>query len=435
MAFQDIRKSRKLLSPTDIGFVIGVIVFSVALLALNIYLARTLQGGEWLYIRWNGARAFLFEKTDAYGLPIAQQVQTLVYGREAFLEEYPYVVNDPFYIVLLYTPLAILNELFSIFSPSVAVFIDFSVARGIWMLFSEFALVGIVLFSVRLTEWKIPRWMFIVLIGFGLFNPYSVNAILSASPTIFLTFIYLSILIALHSFSDELAGMLLFLVGYQWEVGALFFLFILVFVVANRRWSVFTGFGMLLIVFMVVAFILNSSWFIPYARAILFDWRRGVSYSFGFTLSDVFPLVSLAVGRWLSIGVAVLLLFETILSVNEYIMHVTWVAFLSLALNPIMGFAIFPSNHVVLLPAFILFVALAWERWENKRALLSVGLLSFVFIFSYGIYFQSIYATSNLYGDLLKIIPPIMAIIALYWMRWWAVRPPRIWADQLGGRK
>ena len=420
MAFQDIRKSRKFLSAADIGFVLGVIIFVVALLILNIYLARTLQGGEWLFLRWSSARAFLFEKVEPYGPAITERVQTLVYGRDAFLEEYPYALNDPFYIVLLYVPLAF--------------FSDFAIAQGVWMLFSQAALVGIVLLSLKLAEWEPPRWMFVIMLGFGLFSYFSVNSFLSASPTIFLTLIYLSILFALRSFSDELAGALLFLVAYQWEVGALFFLFVLVFIVANRRWSVFVGLGMALLVFVIVSFISNSGWFISYVRAVLFDWTRGMSYSFLVTLSDIFPLISLAVSRWVSIVIAVILLFEAIRSVNEHFVHITWVAFLSLALNPVMGFAIFPSNHVVLLPAFILVIALVWERWTNRRALVSIILLGLVLIFSYGIYFQSTHTPYHLYSDLLKILPPIAAIVALYWMRWWAVRPPRIWADQLGGR-
>src|SRR6185436_12268686 len=140
MAFRDIRKSRTFLSVADAGFILGVFILIAALLALDIYLARTLNGGEWLFLRWSGARAFLFEHIEPYGSVIARHVQILAYtGREAFLNEYPYALNDPFYIVLLYTPLAL--------------FSDFAIARGIWMLFSQAALVGIVLLSLNLSEW------------------------------------------------------------------------------------------------------------------------------------------------------------------------------------------------------------------------------------------------------------------------------------------
>src|SRR5690606_20276103 len=120
---------------------LGLIALGIILLlAFNIFLARILPGGEWLYLRWNGAHAYLFEQVEPYSTTIAERVQHLVYGRNAFSSEYGYVLNDPFYIILLYTPLAL--------------FSDFSLARGIWMFLSEAALVASVIFSIRLSEWE-----------------------------------------------------------------------------------------------------------------------------------------------------------------------------------------------------------------------------------------------------------------------------------------
>jgi hypothetical protein len=422
MAFQDIRKSRKLLSATDAAFILGAIVLIVALLKLDIYLARTLNGGEWLFMRWNGARAFLFEDIEPYGSVVAQRVQILAYtGREAFLNEYPYALNDPFYIVLLYTPLAL--------------FSDFAVARGIWMLLSQAALAGIVLLSLNLSEWEPPRWLFIVLVGFGLFSYFSINSLLSASPTIFLTLIYLFILAALRSFSDELAGALLFLVAYQWEVGALFFLFVLVYVILNRRWSVLVGFGMALVFLAIVSLIANKDWLIPYARAVLFDWYRGINYTFGVILTYIFPNISISINRWIAMIGSIILLVEAIRSTDEHARHVMWAAFLSLAINPMLGFAIFPSNHIAMLPAIILITALAWERWTNQRIAVSLFLIGLIFFFYFGLYFETISKVAHVYAELLSALPPLLTVLGLFWMRWWAVRPPRIWADQIGARK
>jgi hypothetical protein len=423
MAFQDIRKSRKFLSATDIGFVLGALILIGGLLALNIYLARTLEGGEWLFLRWNGVRALMFEKLEPYGSTIAERVQLLVYGREAFLSEYPYVLNDPLYIVLLYAPLAWL-------------FSDFTIAHGIWMLLSQVALVAIVLLSLNLSESKPPTWMVVALTGFGLFSYFSIDSFLSGSPAIFLTLLYLCILAALRSFSDELAGVLLCFVAYQWELGAVFFLCVLIFVFANRRWSVLAGFGMTLMVLLIISFISNSGWVIAYIRAVLFDWNRGVEHSFGTTLVYVFPALNFSVGRWIVVIVGAVLFFESIRSMHEHFRHVAWVAFLALAVNPMLGFAIFSSNHVVFIPAFVLVIALAWERWVKNRVLMSVLFLTTVFLFSFGLYYyQGLFTELRLYSDLLKILPPVLTTIGLYWMRWWAVRPPRIWADQFGARK
>ena len=76
MSLPDIRRrSRKWLSVEEIRFLILLLIFILAMLALNMYLARTLPGGEWLYLRWSGARAFLIEKIEPYGTEISQRVR------------------------------------------------------------------------------------------------------------------------------------------------------------------------------------------------------------------------------------------------------------------------------------------------------------------------------------------------------------------------
>ena len=418
MSFPDIRKSRKWLSVEEIRFLILLLIFVLAMLALNIYLARTLPGGEWFYLRWSGARAFLIEKIEPYGTEISQRVQDTVYGRVATESEYPFVLNDPFYIVLLYAPLALLS--------------DFTLARAIWMLLSEAALVGIVLFALKLSEWEPPRWIYASLLAFGLFSYFSLQSLISNSQAILLTFLYLAILLALRAYSDELAGALLFLVAYQWEVGALFFLYILVLVFANRRWGVLTGFGMSLIVAVVISFLAYPGWVLPYIRAVLSDWYRGANINFNSIAAAWFPNSRFSVGAVTSIIVGVIVFIEMVGSKQSHFRRIVWTVCLSLAAIPLLGFAIFPSNHVVLIPALILILTLVWERWTRRRALAALLVLSVAFLIPFGIYLRGIMFSDRLYSDLLSALPPVATIIGLYWMRWWVNHSPRTWSDQVG---
>ena len=421
MSFQDIRKSRKWLSREEITVILLLLIFLSAVLAVNIFLARILPGGELLYLRWSAARGFLSGQVEPYSATVAQRVQQVAYGHPAFSGEYPYVLNDPFYLVLLYTPLAF--------------FSDFVLARGIWMLCSEAALVGIMLFSINLSEWEPPRWMFVCLMSFGLLGYFSLNSLVSASPTIFLTFLYLSILLALRSYSDELAGGLLVLTFYQWEVGALFFLFILIFVIANKRWGVLTGFAMSLFVLLVVSFLIYPGWSLPYARAVLSDWYRSANLTFGYILSFWFSALSFPIERIISIALLAILFFEWIGAVQSHFRRVVWAAALSLAVTPLIGFAIFPSNHVVLLLPLVVILTLVWERWTRSRVLASILVLALALFIPFGLYARSILFYNRLYSDLLSILPSVAAILGLYWMRWWVVHSPRTWLDQVGIRR
>src|SRR5215216_992257 len=319
MAFQDIRKSRKWLSTEEIWLLALLLLILGVLLVLNIVLARILPGGEWFFLRWSGVRAFLIEQIGPYSTEIAQRVQELAYGRRAFSSEYGFILNDPFYIVLLYTPLALLR--------------DFTLARSIWMLVSEAALVGTVLLARNLSEWQPPRVLYVSLLCFGLFSYFSLNALITGTPAIMLNFLYLGILLAIRSYSDELAGALLLLIAYQWEVGGLFFLFIMLFVFANRRWNVLAGFGMSLVILVVVSFLVYPGWGLPYIRAVLSDWYRGANLTFGHILSVWIPDSRFSIGAIVSLLLGVVVFLEWLGSVRAHFRRIVWTASLSLAVT------------------------------------------------------------------------------------------------------
>jgi hypothetical protein len=450
MAFKDIRKSRRWLSPQEIRIIAAFLLLLSAVLALNVYLSRTLTGGEWLLMRWNTVRSFLGLQTDVsvglkgwrtmpegpaaiqipgraviqrpqpdiYGGAIARQVQQLVYGRTAFATEYKYILSDPFPILLFYTPLAF--------------FSNFTFARASWMLVAEAVLLVSVLFSYRLAEWDPPLGLNILLIGFGMFSFFSLNALITASPAILLNFLYLGTLLALRSNSDELAGALLFLAAYQWEVGGLFFLFMIIYIFANRRWGALAGFGMSLIILLVISFLVNPGWGLPYVRAVLSNLIQGQSLNLGAILAGWLPEIRFSLGVVVSVVLMGIVLIESLGAVNAPFRRVVWVAALALAAMPLAGLAIFPSNYVVLILPMVLVICLIWERWPRTRLLSVAFFFLLMFLAPYYLYYETVLAYEPLYTELLYVLPSVIMVIALYWMRWWVVHSPRVWADRIG---
>ena len=450
MAFKDIRKSRKWISPQEIRIIIVFLLILAALLVLNVSIARTVAGGEWLFLRWNAVRSYLGLQSDStvgvvgwrtmpnnqaaiqipgrvviqrpqpdiYGGDIAHRVQQIVYGRNAFATEYKYILSDPFPFLLFYTPLGF--------------FRDFSIVRAIWMLVAEAALLASVFLSYRLSEWQPPIGLNIALIGFGLFSFFSLNALITSSPAILLNLLYLGSLLALRFHSDELAGALLFLAAYQWEVGGLFFFFMLIFIFANRRWNALAGFGMSLIVLVIISFLANSGWGLPYIRSVLSNLIQGLTINAGSILAGWFPEIRFSLGAVVSIFLFGVVLLESLGAVHAPFRRVVWVAALALATMPLMGLAIFPANSVILILPLVLVISLIWERWPRTRLLGVVIVLSSFFLVPYYLYYQTVLEFSPFYSELLYVLPSVAMIIALYWMRWWVVHSPRIWADRIG---
>jgi len=287
---------------------------------------------------------------------------------------------------------------------------------------------------IRSLDWEPPGWLSVSLMMFTLFGYYSLTAIVSGTPAAVMGFLFLAILIALHSFSDELVGALLFLVAYQWEVTALFFLFMVVFVIANRRWRVLSGFGMSLAVLIAVSFLAYPGWGLPYFRGVLADWYRSGTLTFGFIMSTWFPGSRFSIGFWTALLLGIVVFLEWLGAVGAHYRRTVWTACLSLAATPFMGLPIFPANHVVLLPALSLIVMLVWERWTHRRILFTLLILLTAFGAPYWLYLRVISGYPGIYSDWLTLLPPLATIVGLYWMRWWAFRSPRTWFDRMEDR-
>jgi hypothetical protein len=177
---------------------------------------------------------------------------------------------------------------------------------------------------------------------------------------------------------------------------------------------------------------LYSGWGLPYIRAVLADWFRGETLTFGHILLSWFPNARFPLGNIVAIVLGFIVFAEWVATVHEHFRRIVWTAALSLAATPLMGFAIFPSNHVVLILSFIMILALVWERWQRRRVFFVILVFLLVLVIPYALYLRAVYVYDQLILDLISVLPPIAAILGLYWMRWWVLRSPRTWFDRLG---
>ncbi|HSJ89491.1 MAG TPA: hypothetical protein VK909_19930, partial [Anaerolineales bacterium] len=209
----------------------------------------------------------------------------------------------------------------------------------------------------------------------------------------------------------------------------------LIFIVSNRRWHVLTGFGMSLIIMLIISFLTHPGWGLPYIRAVLSNLFQGPNLNLDHIIQIWFPNERISIASVVSIFLVAVVFIESVGAAQAHFRRVFWTACLALAAMPLIGLAIFPSNYVVLLPALVLVLAMVWDRWARFRALRTALILIPFIVVPFVLYLQTVYVYVPLYTDLLAVVPPVATILALYWMRWWAVRTPRIWADQFKLRK
>ncbi|NJN79609.1 MAG: hypothetical protein HC797_03575, partial [Anaerolineales bacterium] len=322
------------------------------------------------------------------------------------------ILDTPFHLLLLYFPFALLS--------------DAELARAIFTLTLQLALSALVYFSLRLTGWETPRWFWILFFIFCVLNFYTFQAILSASPVLLLGLIYASMLFALLTEQDELLGGLLAISLYYWEVGLLFVLLIAWRAYKEGRVRVLAGFFMLSFILLLISFLWYPNWFIPYLRAGMNNLRA----DFGFTIFTSFEFIFPTFGRisaWVVIALLILAFgYEWNATTESDSRRFYWVCCLSLAISPLLGIRTEMENLAVLIIPLALIFSIVYDRWKIGT-LLTIFLLLMLFFIPWALYFFSPF--TNLTGDILYLFLPLFTVIGLYWIRWWALRPPRIWAD------
>ena len=407
---------------------VAVIVLSV-LIGLNIGLSRSVEGGGEFYSPWNGARMFLFNHVDPYNLDVAHQSEQLAYGHAAASGQDPDYLTVPFFLLPIYFPFAFISDTLFVLFPSKFV-VDPSLVRGLWMILNEGALLATTFLVLRLIGWSPRRFFLITLFLLSIFSFYSVSALLDGTPAILLCLLYFGILYALKNEQDELAGALLVLTFFRWEVGLLFLVLVFWRVFSEKRVRVFNGFGMLAIVLLIVSFLMNPRWIIPFLQSSLTDLRADYGFTSSAILLRLWPAFDARFIWIIPVGLIILLGFEWHASRLRSFHDFIWTCCLTLAVTPLVGFRTNLSSLVVLFPSFGLIFATLVERWRHGYWLNGL-LYLIVLLLPWGFFIRSAIFQSQFYQDLLFLFFPVFIIAGLYWTRWWFIRPPRTWLDDV----
>jgi hypothetical protein len=400
------------LTARDYQFIAVVTIVFLAICAALIYVNLTLKGGGDFYAHWVGSRAFLFERMSPYEGEIAARTQRLVYENPLEAGEEPYLLTTPFHLLPLYYP-------FAVFSNSSAV-------RAVFTLLLELALFALAILSLRLTDWESPRLFALLFFFLAVFNYYAFQAVYESSPVLILALCYAGILYAYRAGADDFAGVLAALSFYYWETGLPFLLFFFWRARRENRSRVFAGFFTVTFILLVLAFLTYPDWMLPFLRAVSNNLRVDFGYNVRAVLVDFFPAQGAAFGWILTVGLFILLGYEWTASLNGDFRHFYWTACLSLAAAPLLGFRTEMENLVTLVVPLALILAIVHDRWER----LGGGLVILLALTFLGVpWLLSLLAPSAIAGQLIFLFLPLSTLIGLYWIRWWAIRPPRILSD------
>ena len=379
---------------------------------VNLWLNRQRPGGTDFAVYWASARTLLEFNATPYG-ELASLNAEQALGRTAQDPSAPgFRLDLPLYTEMAVFPVAALS--------------DFAVARAAWMLLMEVALFATALLCPGLMGGRARLLMFLLPI-FGVFWVQAVWPLTEGNAVILAALFLAGGLVALHGGRDEAAGVFFALATFKFLTLGPFLIFVILWSLSLRRWRMPFAYLMSLGILVILSYFFYPNWFLPYLGAMIINLRGPEMLSTGEIISASFPAIGVRFSYLLTGVAAAALLWEWWAARQGDYRHMLWVGCLTLALTPLLGFPTNPENYAVFVLPVAVLTLLIEERWGARGRWAVLGLLAVLFVGLWLIYLVASDPSLALFFP-----TPIFLVLGLYWVRWWAIRPPRTWVDTIG---
>lgn len=154
---------------------------------------------------------------------------------------------------------------------------------------------------------------------------------------------------------------------------------------------------------------------------------------FGFSIHTAFIHLWPSHGQplaWVFILSLILLLgYEWSSAYTADIRRFYWAACLSLAAAPLLGFRTEMEHVAVLIIPLTLIFAVVHDRWRTFGSGLTTLLLLVLLASPWAFHLYASDSFGVTAQEITFLFLPLFTLIGLYWICWWAIRPPRIWSD------
>lgn len=376
----------------------------------NLKFIQTSQGGMDFIVPWKAMQNFMMQGITPYGTLTSLNIQTLIFGHMASPGQNIFGVNIPLNYLVFYFPLSWISDL--------------TIARSIWMVFQELSFFLIVFITLKLVRWKFQWWFLVLMLLFSTFWLPSISMIYSGTSILLQALLVLLAIRSIEIGSDELAGGLLALSLVNIEATGLVLISFLVWIISNQRWRILGGILMTLVILWGLAFLLLSSWFLPFVGIVLADWRSGGFPSTFTVLEGWFPGIGLRLAQLLAVAVLTDLFFEWRAVRGKDVRWLVWTVCFTAVITPLVGVPYFPKWTIYTLPALLLCFVVLTERWRLIGFITSIFLMVLIF-------FALWLAQLRGWISIFILFYPLTLVLLMYWVRWGVVRQPRLWADDL----
>lgn len=393
---------------------IGLLLLGVAALCfLSSFVMQRVPFQDQFVLPWAATRMWLLEGVSPYD-------DAVIALAEETLAESSYLASLPDSATL--TDLAINLVFYIPFS-----LIPYEISRVIWLTMLIIATGAIGYLGLVLSGWKAGRVGKVCVVLMTVLWIPGVNVILTGQLTlIIILLLLLSIYLILHE-EDTRVGFILSLTFGSFLTSGLILLFLLIWSISRRRWSIIVAYLSGITFLFIVTLLLIPSWLTDWLRVILdiyTDWTWIHT-----------PLMDCAaflpgIEKYLSIflhvvfGIYLLTLCITLLGKSEEEFIWKFLQFLVVAF--LFNIQDDVGMLLLVLPGAFLMFRFWSERWRILGFLFTWILIILLAVGSWFLVKSEDLFVEEISMPVLVVCFPILVIIGLIWIRWWAFTIPQL---------
>ena len=374
-------------------------------------------GGNDFLARWMGARYWLVNGISPYDERVSLASQQIIYGHPAD----PSKGEDKNHFVYPLTSMIFFGP-FGL--------LEYIPARAIWMTVLELSLVGLAVVSMRLADWKPSSWKMGLLFLFSLIWYHSARAIILGQFAALNAFLIALSLLLIYKKHDFIGGLLVAVTLVKPQMSIFFFVYVLLWGISVRRWEI--GWGILsgIVIQYGITLVLMPDWPLQWIRQVLDYPSYTTTGSPLSVIANSMPGIRQPVILFLNTIFVGYLVVEWFLSLKKNVHHFIWVAMLTLVITNMVALRTATTNYLSFMPVLFYIFAVWEKRWGGigsffvtiSLLLLAVGLWILFYLTVQG----------NTEQPIMYIPLPFICLLGLWWVRWYAIRPPKLLIDELG---
>jgi hypothetical protein len=397
--------------------IILAIIIIIGLTWANYQYTSQHPGGNDFLSRWVGTRYFLLKGQSPYSQETTNAIQQMMYGRAAKPDEDQVLFVYPFFSIFIFAPFSIIG--------------NYALARALWMTTLELAIFGLAVISISLSRWKIPRVLLILFLVFSISWYYGIRPIINGNVAVICALAMGGIFLAIRSNHDFLAGLLMAITMVKPQMVILLIPYLIIWAITHQRWTIVWGFLGCLGLLVATSMLFIKDWIVQNLIQVLSYPNYTLPGTPGAIFSEWLPGIGKQMGWGLTGLLLAILIWEWIISRDKDFNWFFWTSSLTIVATNLIGIRTATENYIAMLPALVLVFHLFDERWRVVGRVFVI--LSILTLFG-GVWFIFIKTlqpgNQPIQSPIMFFILPVYLLVGLYWVRWWAINPPRLLLEQ-----